>query len=312
MSDPTNVWMNLELSAVATGRFEKVLRERQLERTARLEEATIVFGQPDVDAVLAAPHLRWIHLSSAGYTRYDVDSFHAAMRARGTMVTTSSSVYADPCAQHVLGLMLAGARQLAESVVTQQTDHAWNQRVRRNASALLTGQRAVLLGFGAIGQRLATLLAPFGMAITALRRSRSSDKSNVQLIQPGELDTALAQADHVIDLLPENQSTIAFASASRFAAMKRGARFYNIGRGATVDQAALIAALTSGGLSAAFLDVMTPEPLPADHPLWTTPNCWITPHTAGGHANETERLVAHFVENVDRFRAGESLQDRVL
>ena len=62
----------------------------------------------------------------------------------------------------------------------------------------------------------------------------------------------------------------------------------------------------------ALLDVMTPEPLPADHPLWTTPNCWITPHTAGGHANETERLVAHFVENVDRFRAGESLQDRVI
>jgi phosphoglycerate dehydrogenase-like enzyme len=307
----SGVWLNLDVTGEASNLFDQALRERRLERSARLEDSTIAFGQPDPGVVLAAPHLRWIHLSSAGYTRYDVDSFRAAMQARGTMVTTSSAVYADPCAQHVFAMMLAGARQLPESVVSQKSDHAWNQRARRIASSLLTGQRVVLLGFGAIGQRLAALLAPFAMEITALRRS-AGHAAGVRLIQLSALDAALANADHVVDLLPENPSTIGFCGAARFAAMKRGARFYNIGRGPTVDQPALIAALTSGALGAAFLDVTTPEPLPADHPLWTAPNCWITPHSAGGHTNETERLVAHFLENLTRFTAGQSLQDRVI
>lgn len=308
----SGLWLNFDVTGVASGLFDQALRERQLERSARLEEAAIAFGQPDPEAVLAAPHLRWIHLSSAGYTRYDVDSFRAAMQARGTVVTTSSAVYADPCAQHVFAMMLAGARQLPECVVTQRSDHAWTQRARRIGSQLMTGQRVVLLGFGAIGQRLAALLAPFAMEISALRRSAASGSPNVRLIQHDELDSALAGADHVVDLLPENPSTLGFVSAARFAAMKRGAKFYNIGRGATVDQTALIAALSSGALAAAFLDVMAPEPLPPDHALWTAPNCWITPHSAGGHANETERLVAHFIDNLNRFSAGRPMQDRVM
>jgi phosphoglycerate dehydrogenase-like enzyme len=305
MSDPRGVWVNFD----DKGLLEGALRERRVER---LEDAAIAFGQPDPDAVLKAAGLRWIHLSSAGYTRYDVDSFRAAMRARGALVTTSSAVYADPCAQHVLAMMMAGARQLPECVVTQRSDRAWTQPARRIASVLLTGQNVVLLGFGAIGQRLAALLAPFEMSITALRRSGGEPPPHVRLIQLHQLDAALAAADHVVNLLPENPSTVGFVGAARFAAMKRGARFYNIGRGATVDQQALLAALGSGSLSAAFLDVMTPEPLPADHPLWTAPNCWITPHSAGGHSNETERLVAHFVENLARFTAGNQLLDRVI
>ena len=94
--------------------------------------------------------------------------------------------------------------------------------------------------------------------------------------------------------------------------MKPGAVFYNIGRGTTVDQDALGEALRSGRLRAAYLDVTDPEPLPPEHPLWTTPNCVITPHTAGGHDNEWTRLVQHFLANLRRHEAGQPLLDRVI
>jgi phosphoglycerate dehydrogenase-like enzyme len=101
-------------------------------------------------------------------------------------------------------------------------------------------------------------------------------------------------------------------NAPRFAAMKRGAIFYNVGRGGTVDQDALLAALEREQLGAAYLDVTVPEPLPHDHPLWSAPRCYITPHTAGGHSDEHERFVQHFLDNLKRFTAGEALMDRVM
>jgi phosphoglycerate dehydrogenase-like enzyme len=94
--------------------------------------------------------------------------------------------------------------------------------------------------------------------------------------------------------------------------MKPGAIFYNIGRGATVDQEALVAALRSGRLGAAWLDVTDPEPLPPGHPLLRAPNCFITPHTAGGHHNEFEMLARHFLDNFRRFINGAPLRDRVM
>ncbi|MBC8132512.1 MAG: hypothetical protein H7X95_05980 [Deltaproteobacteria bacterium] len=123
---------------------------------------------------------------------------------------------------------------------------------------------------------------------------------------------ALAQADHVIDILPESPSTARFFDAQRFSRLKKGAVFYNIGRGATVAEDALGKALVSGDLAAAYLDVTSVEPLPREHPLWSTPNCFITPHTAGGHRDESTRLVRHFLDNLARFTSGQPLLDRVV
>jgi phosphoglycerate dehydrogenase-like enzyme len=94
--------------------------------------------------------------------------------------------------------------------------------------------------------------------------------------------------------------------------MRPGARFYNIGRGTTVDQAALMAALRSGHLGGAYLDVMEPEPLPPDHPLWTAPNCHITPHIGGGHREQDDNLARHFLANLARIERGEPLVDRIV
>jgi phosphoglycerate dehydrogenase-like enzyme len=207
--------------------------------------------------------------------------------------------------------MLAQARQLPASLETQRTDRGWPTLERRAISRLLLGQNVVLLGFGAIGRRLAEMLAPFKMRVTAVRRRPAGDE-NVHVVTEEDLEAALATADHVVNILPENAATLGYVNSRRLAAMKPGSVFYNVGRGTTVDQEALLAALRSGRLAAACLDVTDPEPLPPEHPLWEAPNCHITPHTAGGHDSEQERLVRHFLENLRRFEKGGELIDRVI
>jgi phosphoglycerate dehydrogenase-like enzyme len=155
------------------------------------------------------------------------------------------------------------------------------------------------------------MLRPFGMKMAALRRKPKGDEP-IPIITQEQLPQALAGADHVINILPDNADSAYFINAARLAAMKPGAIFYNIGRGATVDQTALVQALRSGHLGAAWLDVTHPEPLPAGHPLLTAPNCFITPHTAGGQRDEAEALVHHFLDNFRRFIAGTPLTDRIM
>ena len=276
-----------------------------------LRETDVAFGQPDPELALQCPRLRWVHLTTAGYARYDGAEFRAGFGGRGAMLTSSSQVYAEPCAEHVLAFMMAHARQLPLSLDHQRTSRDWPHLPVRASSRLLVGQKVVMLGFGAIGRRLAELLGPFGMNITAVRRKPAGDE-NVRVVTEDQLDAALAAADHVVNLLPENPATRGFVSAPRFGAMKAGAIFYNVGRGTTVQQEALLAALRSGRLAAAYLDVTDPEPLPPEHPLWTAPNCFITPHTAGGHDAESERLVRHFLANLERFCSGAELSDRVI
>ncbi len=274
-------------------------------------QADIVFGQPDPTAVLASERLRWMHVASSGITRYDTREFREALRRKGVAFTHSPSVYAEPCAQHVLCFLLAQSRLLPRAWVSRAAGGSDEWRALREGCVLLRGQRALIVGFGAIGRRLVELLRPFDLAISGYRRHPRGDEG-VPMIAADALGTALAQSDHVIDILPESLETRGFFNADRFAAIKPGAVFYNIGRGATVDQTALEAALRSGRLRAAWLDVTDPEPLPEDHPLRTTPNCYITPHIAGGFSTEMQALVQHFIENLRRFRIGEPLLDRVV
>jgi phosphoglycerate dehydrogenase-like enzyme len=277
----------------------------------QLADADIAFGQPDAGQAVRLDNLKWIHLTTAGYTAYDRDDFKNALRARGAILTNSSGVYDDPCAQHALAMMMAFARRLPESLKTQFGDRAWHWTRRRSESFLLNGQTALLFGFGAIAIRLCELLAPFRMNLIGVRRTVKGDEP-VRVIAEEQVAEFLPLADHVVDLLPGNQSTIGYFNEDRFRLMKPGALFYNIGRGSTVDQEALLAALERGGLAGAYLDVTTPEPLPPDHPLWGAPNCFITPHSAGGTAREQHELVGHFLENLRRFAGGMELLDRIV
>ena len=276
-----------------------------------MNEADIAYGQPDLADTMRLTRLRWVALSTAGYTRYDTPEFRAAMQARGTPVTSASGVFADPCAQQMLGCMLALVRNLPVQLRNQDGPRDWRYLEDRFTATVLTGQNVLLLGFGAIGKRMAELLAPFGCKVTAYRRTPRGDEG-VSIVTDTGLSAALAAADHVVDLLPDSSATQRFMSAARFAAMKRGARFYNVGRGTTVDQDALIAALKSGQVGAAYLDVMEPEPLPPAHPLWSAPNCYLTCHIGGGRREQDEELARHFLTNLLRFEKNEPLIDRII
>jgi phosphoglycerate dehydrogenase-like enzyme len=277
-----------------------------------LAEADLALGQPDAAECLKLTRLRWVEVVTAGYTRYDTPEFKEAFRARGSIFSNMSGVFADPCAQHVLAMMLALGRQLLPSFRDQLTDHRWEYMQRRYDSRLLTGETVLLLGFGAIGRRLAQLLAPFGMKLYAVRRQTRSEPG-VHIIPEGKLSAVLPTADHVVNILPDNAATRNYVNARRLALFKPGARFYNVGRGTTVDTRALQESLTAGRLNAAYLDVFETEPLPADNPLWTLPNCFITPHTAGGRADQDEAIVRHFLANLAAFEAGgEEMEDRVV
>lgn len=276
-----------------------------------MQQADIVLGQPRVDAVLSSPNLKWLQVSTAGYTRYDTPEFRAEMKARGIAVSNSSHVYDDPCAEHVLAFMLANARQLPRGLATRCANGTPEWLALRRDSRLLQGQSLLIAGYGAIAERLIELLGPFRMSITALRRQARGDEK-VPVIPPDQAATALGAADHVINILPDNPGSRGWFDAARFAQMKPGAAFYNIGRGTTVNQDALAAALKSGHLAAAWLDVTDPEPLPDDHVLWTCENCHITPHTAGGQFDETRVLIGRFLENFQRHLAGQPLVDRIM
>ncbi len=295
-----------------TSRHHLTLVEPAITAPAPGEPAPqILLGQPEADYLLTH-ELRWVEITSAGYAAYDRDNLRESFRRRGLFLTNTSSVFDEACAQHLLAMILALARELPRCLENQRGAREWlHDETRRGRRFLLNGQTALIYGFGAIGHRLVELLRPLGMESIGVRRSARSNEG-IRIVTPNEADTLLPQADHVINILPANGATAQFFNAARFARVKAGARFYNIGRGTTVDQPSLIAALHSGQLEAAYLDVTDPEPLPPEHPLWDTPNCFITPHIAGTHDREQARLLEHFLKNLSAFEAGAALTDRVI
>ncbi|MDF9833263.1 phosphoglycerate dehydrogenase-like enzyme [Ereboglobus sp. PH5-5] len=278
-----------------------------------LATADVALGQPDVAQCMSLPALRWIEVTTAGYTRYDREDFQDAIRARAGAFTNASQVFAEPCAQHVLAMMLAFARQLLPSHRDQLTDQSWHYSERRYDSRLLNGETVLMLGYGTIARRLAELLAPFGMKVVAVRR-RAISEPGVHIIPEDRVSAALAGADHIVNLLSDNETTRNYVNARRLSCCKSGAKFYNIGRGTTVDHRALIEALESGRLAAAYLDVFETEPLPPADPLWTARNCYITPHTAGGRRDQDAAIVRHFLENLAAWtrQKGGGLIDRIV
>ena len=329
---PLTIWTNAALQPAPRARLESALAASghrllvSAQATASvlaaaapdplLAQADIAFGQPDASACRDLPRLRWVALTSAGYTRYDNEETKNAFQDRGAILTNASSVFAEPCAQHVLAMMLALSRQLPASLTEQLGPRGWKYFEHRAGSRLLNGQTVLLLSYGAIAKRLVELLAPFGLKIYALRR-RTYSEAGVHVIAEEKLSAVLPMADHIVNILPENEATHRYVNARRLALAKPGAYFYNIGRGTTVDDHALVEALASGRLGAAYLDVFATEPLPPSSPLWTAPNCFITPHTAGGRHDQDDALVDLFLANLTAFtapfapHATPALRDRV-
>jgi D-2-hydroxyacid dehydrogenase (NADP+) len=266
----------------------------------------------DVDAIIgwelplhlleAATRLRWMHASGAGVERYEL----AQIAARGVTLTNSSGVSAPNMAEHVLGMMIALTRRFPR-LLRAQTRREWRDEATHREVGELRGQTVLIAGIGEIGCAVAQRAAAFEMRVNGLRRRADAPPPAgfEQVFGIGDLAAALADADHVVVTLPNTPRSRGLFDAAAFAAMKPGAAIYNVGRGPVIDTAALIAALESGHLGAAGLDVTDPEPLPADSPLWEMENVLITAHTSGATPRYWERQAELIAENIRRIQRGE-------
>jgi phosphoglycerate dehydrogenase-like enzyme len=272
---------------------------------ASIGGAQVVVGGPISDeAIAAADAFAWLHLPYAGVERV----LTPALTARHVVITNSRGVSAPNMSEHVIAMMLAFARGLP-SYIRSQGRHVWRDQENRPAYFELTGQTVVLLGVGAVGQATANRLRGFGMRIIGARRNESGPAiPGFERIVPfSALPDVLPGADHVVSSLPMTPLTAGIVSETTIASMKPGTYFYNVGRGGTVDQDALIAALQGGHLAGAGLDVTTPEPLPEDSPLWDMPNVIITAHTSGTSPKAQARVYETLAENIRRYKDGRDL-----
>lgn len=255
------------------------------------------------DAFPAARRLRWIQSASDGV---DTLLFPALVESE-VLVTNARGVFDEPIAEWVLAAVGAFTTGLYRSVVDTVAGRWDADRARRR----LAGSTLCVIGPGPIGRAVARRARDLGTHVTAVGRAPREDEVFGHVLGPEGMAAALGEADFVLDALPLAPGTERLVGAAAFAAMKPGAIFMNVGRGATVDEAALIDALSSGHLGGAALDVFEREPLSADSPLWTLPNVVVSPHVCGGFEGEDAELVALFVDNLGRFVRGEPLRNLV-
>lgn len=250
-----------------------------------------------------ASDLRWIHWGGAGvdallFPRL-VDSEVAVSNARG--------VFDEPMAEYVLGLVLALAKAFPRTLQAQR-ERRWDYRTVERVQ----GKRALVVGAGSIGRAIARLLRAAGMQVEGVgRRARAQDTDFGRVHAVGDLNRVLGAADYVVLITPLTAQTRGLFDAARFAAMAPQARFINVGRGALVDEAALLAALRSGALAGAALDVFVTEPLPVDSPMWDAPNLIVSPHMSGDTHDYRAVVAARFAENLRRFAAGQPLENLI-
>jgi phosphoglycerate dehydrogenase-like enzyme len=247
---------------------------------------------------------RWVHAASAG-----VDSFlfPALVEDPGVTLTNSSGVYNEPIAEYVLGLILALAKDFPGT-----WEHQQHREWRPHQSATISGRTALVWGTGPIGRAIARLLRAAGMQVCGAGRRARTDHPDLATVHgPDTLRAALAEADYVVLAAPLTPDTRGMVDAPVLAAMKPGARLVNVGRGALVDEKALIDHLAAGHLAGAALDVFDQEPLPAESPLWDMPGVIVSPHMAGETTSEREGLIELFLDNLTRRAEGLPLRNVV-
>ncbi len=254
----------------------------------------------------AWPHcdaLEWVHVAAAG-----VDSLiFPELRDSDVTVTNARGVFDRPIAEYVLGVVLAHAKQTHASADLQR-DHLWQHRETRP----VRGALAVVVGTGAIGRECARLLQAVGMQVRGVgRTARLDDPDFGVVVASSELAAHVGDADYLVVIAPLTDQTRGLVDAHVLAALPTQAHLINVGRGESVVTADLIAALSAGQLDGASLDVVDPEPLPEDSPLWDLPGVRITPHMSGDAKGWLDTLARQFVDNAERWLEGEPLRNVV-
>lgn len=257
-------------------------------------------------AVLAAgKKLRWVQSYSAGVERcVSIPEF----RERDVLLTNMQRVAAPVMAEHVLAMMLAFSRGL-EFFIPERMAGRWSDEPPASVKMVsLEGKTLLVVGLGGIGTEVAKRAHALGMKVTAVRNTGREGPEFVSYVGlPAELRRLAGEADFVVNTTPLTPATTGMFDAKFFAACKPGAYFFNVGRGRSVVQADLVAALESGRLAGAGLDVTDPEPLPADHPLWKMRNVILTPHVSASSDLGHSVRFAIVEENLRRYLAGEKM-----
>jgi D-2-hydroxyacid dehydrogenase (NADP+) len=243
--------------------------------------------------------LQWLQSWSSGIDSLPLE----LLEKRGILLTDASGVHARSVSETAFAMMLALSRGVAFAVRQQATSN-WESPP---TLAEMNGGTVAIVGAGEIGREVARLARAFDMRVVAVRRSGTAMPEVDAVYDQSRLDVALAEADYVVNILPLTSETKHLFNAQRFAAMKSGAYFINVGRGGTVRTEDLIEALDKGKLAGAGLDVFEQEPLPPEHRLWTMPNVILTPHNAGGNTvRNVDRLAKLFAHNLALYNAGET------
>lgn len=248
------------------------------------------------DGLLGSRNLRWVHIHSAGIDRPVV----AELARQGVTVTASAGANAEVVAQTALAGILTLARDMTRLREAQQLKR-WTPLLKSGLPRDLSGQTAVIVGWGHIGQRLGAILQFLGLKIAVVRSSAEAVENALTTVPFERLNEIAPQADWLILACPLSVRTRHLVDSQTFALMKKSARIVNVSRGEVVAEADLIAALRIETIAGAYLDVFEREPLDAMSPLWDLPNVLVTPHTAGHSDGNEARVDELFLSRLRQF-----------
>lgn len=252
------------------------------------------------DVATIAPNLRWVQGVGAGVAQLQ----SAGLAEAGIRLTSSSGSNAVAIAEFVMARIL-GEFKRVRGLDEAQAQHEWRAVFGEELARKTLG----LIGFGSINQGVASRARAFGLEVIALRNSGAPSDLADEVLGPDGLRSLLERADIVVGAVPESPATDGLMDADAFAAMRPGSMFVNVGRGTLVDENALAAALESGHLRAAAIDVTRVEPLPAESPLWTAPNIYISAHCSTDPTRLFPNLHDLFEDNIRRYLAGNPLRN---
>jgi phosphoglycerate dehydrogenase-like enzyme len=257
--------------------------------------------------VAAATRLRWVHSSAVNVLGLLP---LPELATRGIVISNSRGIQGGPIAETVLGGLLMLRRKMVQTLDAQR-EHRWIQNALvDDMPIVLSGQRMAIIGLGGIGLEVAARAHAFGMTVVGVRRRLEEPLPDAvsAVYGPDQLDEALEGTDVLVVAATSGRATERLVGARELARLNPGAILVNVARASIVDQEAMLAALRTGALGGALLDVFEQEPLDPGHPLWDIPNVLITPHSAGFNARHWEHVIALYAENIERFRAGAPLR----
>ena len=250
------------------------------------------------EIIAAATNLKWLNSIYAGVEHFPLQQ----LKSQNTLLTNGAGLNSAPIAEFAIMMMLSAAKRM-DLIVDSQRKNEWLEHPPGTTE--IAESKALIIGYGGIGQQISKQLAGFDVDITAVRRTASDDPGVIGL---DDWRDRLGEFDWVFVSAPATSDTQKMLGEREFAAMKSSAWLINVARGSLVDQGALVDALNNKTIGGAALDVTDPEPLPTDHPLWNAPNCMITMHKSGNAQTRMfERAAARFVENLKRYRAGKDM-----